>query len=70
MEKLPPLAPGSGLSNYLAFALLDSPRVEAAYYDWAASVEGITVERSLPDPQLTLMAVTLAAAVVFASFPV
>jgi outer membrane protein TolC len=54
--ELPPLAPGSGLSNYLAFALLDSPRVEAAYYDWAASVEGITVERSLPDPQLTLQA--------------
>ena len=54
--ELPPLAPGSGLSNYLAFALLDSPRVAAAYYDWAASVEGITVERSLPDPQLTLQA--------------
>lgn len=54
--ELPPLAPGSSLSNYLAFALLHSPRVEAAYHDWAASVEGITVERSLPDPQLTLQA--------------
>ncbi len=53
---LPPLAPDGGLSNYLAYALLNSPRVEAAYYDWAASVERITIERSLPDPQLTFEA--------------
>src|SRR5262249_44066351 len=26
---------------------------EAAYYDWAASVERITTARSMPDPQLT-----------------
>jgi cobalt-zinc-cadmium efflux system outer membrane protein len=51
--ELPALAPDSGLSNFLAFALLNSPRVEAAYHDWAGSVERITVERSLPDPQLT-----------------
>src|SRR5208282_1437553 len=43
----------SGLSNYLSYALLNQPRVEAAYYDWLASIERITVERSLPDPQLT-----------------
>lgn len=49
---LPALTPDSGLSNYLAFALLNSPRVEAAYHDWEASVERITVERSLPDPQI------------------
>lgn len=29
------------------------PSVEAAYFDWAASVERITVERSLPDPRLS-----------------
>src|SRR5215468_9606819 len=29
------------------------PHVEAAYFDWAASVRRITVERSLPDPRLT-----------------
>ena len=51
--ELPVLMPDSGLSNFLAFALLNSPRVEAAYQDWAGSVERITVERSLPDPQLT-----------------
>jgi outer membrane protein TolC len=53
---LPELTPDSSLSNYLAFALLNSPTVEATYYDWSASVENITVSRSLPDPQLTLQA--------------
>jgi cobalt-zinc-cadmium efflux system outer membrane protein len=51
--KLPELTPDSSLSNYLAYALLNSPGVEAAYEDWSASVENITVTRSLPDPQLT-----------------
>ena len=50
---LPQLTPDASLSNFMAFALLNQPKVEAAYYDWAASVERITVERSLPDPQLT-----------------
>jgi len=50
---LPELTPESSLSNYLAYALLNSPTVAAAYYDWAASVENITVARSLPNPQLT-----------------
>jgi len=50
---LPELNPQSGLSNFVTYALLNQPKVEAAYFDWAASVERITVERSLPDPQLT-----------------
>jgi outer membrane protein TolC len=50
---LPTLTPAASLSNYLAYALLNAPAVEAAYGDWAASVEAITVTRSLPDPQLT-----------------
>ena len=50
---LPELTAESSLSNYLAFAILNQPKVAAAYFDWAASVESITVERSLPDPQLT-----------------
>ena len=33
--------------------MLHQPQVAAAYYDWTASVERITVERSLPDPRLT-----------------
>ena len=50
---LPELTPDSSLSNLVAYALLNSPTVEAAFYDWSASVENITVTRSLPDPQLT-----------------
>jgi len=51
--ELPVLTSQSSLSNYLTYALLNQPQVEAAYFDWLASVEGITVARSLPDPQLT-----------------
>jgi len=51
--QLPVPTSDAGLSNFLAYALLNSPNVEAAYDDWAASVENITVERSLPDPQIT-----------------
>lgn len=50
---LPELTADSSLSNYLAFALLNSQTVEAAFYDWSASIENITVTRSLPDPQIT-----------------
>lgn len=50
---LPVLTTNSNLGDYLTFALLNQPVVEAAYYDWAASVERITTARSLPDPQLT-----------------
>jgi outer membrane protein, heavy metal efflux system len=53
---LPELTPDSSLSNFLAYALLNSPSVEATFYDWSASVENITVTRSLPDPQLTFQA--------------
>jgi outer membrane protein TolC len=49
---LPVLTPESGLSNYLTYAMLNQPRVEAAYYDWLASIERITQARSFPDPQL------------------
>jgi outer membrane protein TolC len=50
---LPTLQTNAGLSNFLHFAMLNQPQVEAAYFDWAASVRRITVERSLPDPRLT-----------------
>jgi outer membrane protein TolC len=35
------------------FALQNHPQVTATYADWAASVENITVARSLPDPKFT-----------------
>lgn len=50
---LPVLQTNSGLSSFLTFAIFNQPQVEAAYFDWAASVERITRERSLPDPRLT-----------------
>ena len=52
-RKLPVLTADSGLEDYLTFAMLNKPKVEAAFYEWAASVERITQARSLPDPQLT-----------------
>ncbi len=43
----------SNLAEFMRFAILNHPKVEAAYYDWMASVEKITTARSLPDPRLT-----------------
>ena len=51
--ELPVLTSQSSLSNFLTYALLNQPKVEAAYFDWLASVERITTARSLPDPQIT-----------------
>ncbi len=50
---LPVLTTNSTLADFLTYALLNQPQVEAAYFDWLASIERITVERSLPDPQIT-----------------
>jgi len=50
---LPVLTSTSSLSNYLSYALLNQPKVEAAYYDWSASIERITQARSFADPQFT-----------------
>jgi outer membrane protein, heavy metal efflux system len=50
---LPILTTNSTLGEFLTYAMLNQPTVEAAYYDWAASVERITTARSFPDPQLT-----------------
>lgn len=55
-EQRPALAEltnASSFEDYLRFAMRNQPRVEAAYYDWAAAVDKITVARSLPDPRLT-----------------
>ncbi len=53
---LPTLTSDTPLSDYLLYAILNQPGVEAAYYDWAAAVQRIAVERSLPDPRLTFSA--------------
>lgn len=46
----------SSFQDLMTFALLNNPRVRAAYYDWAGSVEQLTLARSLPDPRLTFSA--------------
>lgn len=51
--RLPRLDTNSPLQDFILFAMLNQPQVEAAYFTWAASVRRITVERSLPDPRLT-----------------
>ncbi len=53
---LPALTTASPLADFLEFAMLHSPRVEAAYYAWTAAVEQIAPARSLPDPRLTFEA--------------
>jgi outer membrane protein TolC len=53
---LPVLTGDLSLGDYLRFAMLNQPSVEAAYFDWAGAVERITIERSLPDPRLSFEA--------------
>lgn len=54
--ELPKLSANSGHAEILRFAVLNSPKVRAAYFEWARAVQRITVERSLPDPRLTFEA--------------
>jgi cobalt-zinc-cadmium efflux system outer membrane protein len=53
---LPTLTTNSPFSDFLTYAMLNHPEVAASYYDWAASIERITIERSRPDPKLTFEA--------------
>jgi outer membrane protein, heavy metal efflux system len=53
---LPELSEESPLSDFLRYAMLNNPKIEAEYYAWAASVERITGARSLPDPRITFEA--------------
>jgi cobalt-zinc-cadmium efflux system outer membrane protein len=50
---LPALPAGATLRDAVQFSLRNHPLVIAAYADWSAAVENITVARSLPDPKLT-----------------
>jgi outer membrane protein TolC len=53
---LPALSTNAALHEAVYFAVQNNPRVIAAYADWSASVESITVAHSLPDPKLTFQA--------------
>jgi outer membrane protein TolC len=50
---LPTLDRNATLAAFLTYAMLNQPRVEAAYYEYAAQVERITLARSLSDPRFT-----------------
>jgi outer membrane protein TolC len=52
----PELTPDSTLADYLRYALLNHPQVEAAYDDWRAAALAIAPARALPDPKLTFQA--------------
>ena len=54
--ELPRLTAASPANDYLRFALIKHPQVEAAFHEWRASVEAITPARTQPDPQLTFEA--------------
>jgi outer membrane protein, heavy metal efflux system len=54
--ELPVLTPDATVADYLRFALLNHPQVQAAYQDWRAAVLAIAPARALPDPKLTFQA--------------
>ncbi len=54
--RLPALRSGGSPETFVRYAIYKHPQVEAAYYEWLASVENIIRERSLPDPKLTFEA--------------
>jgi outer membrane protein TolC len=43
----------SSLTDYLAYAALNNPGLEAAFHQWKAALERIPQARSLPDPRFT-----------------
>jgi len=50
-QKLPVLDENSALSNYLAYAALNNPQLEAAFNRWKAALEMVSQARTLPDPR-------------------
>lgn len=55
-SELPELRADSGLDEYVEFAVLNSPAVRAAYYEWEAAVSDIVPARYLPDLRLAFEA--------------
>ena len=53
MAKLLVLSENSTLSDYLAYAALHNPGLEAAFNRWKASLEKVPQVTSLPDPRFT-----------------
>lgn len=51
-ESLPRLDEKSTLSDYLTYAALNNPGLEASFNKWKASLERVPQSKSLPDPRL------------------
>ncbi len=51
--ELPTLDDSSGLEEYLAYAALNNPGLEAAFNVWKAALERIKQQDTLPDPRFT-----------------
>ena len=52
-QALPELSESSTLSDYLKYAALNNPGLEASFNRFKAAIERITQARSLPDPKFT-----------------
>ena len=52
---LPDLTKSSGLSDYLAYAALNNPGLEAAFNRWKAAAERIPQVKALPDPKFNYL---------------
>ena len=52
-RKLPALDEAAGLNEYLQYAALNNPGLEAAFNRWKASLERVPQATSLPDPRFT-----------------
>ena len=48
---LPELDEGSSLNDYLAYAALNNPQLEAAFNRWKAALEMVSQAHTLPDPR-------------------
>ncbi len=53
VRELPSLDEKSQLPDYLAYAALNNPGLEAAFNRWKASLERVPQVRALPDPRFT-----------------
>jgi hypothetical protein len=53
---LPELTPESPLSDFITYALLNSPNVEASFYSWKEAVQQAVVAGAFPDPELIFSA--------------
>jgi outer membrane protein TolC len=52
---LPNLTESSGLSDYLSYAALNNPGLEAAFNRWKAALERIPQVKALPDPRFNYL---------------